>query len=73
MVRKDNFSFKIKFHTMWAVDERTVQIIGSKKEGQHGYSVKGMGLWWSDILNSEVKTEWLSTDKKIVLPYKEVF
>jgi len=72
-VRKDRFSFTIRFHTLFAVDERTVKITGHKKPGELDYSVKGVGLWWSDILNTTVKTEWRSTNKKFILPYKEVF
>ena len=37
------------------------------------YDVKGNELWWSEILNEPIKREFRSTDKKIILPYNEVF
>lgn len=52
---------------------RTVQVVGNKKDEQDGYDVEATALWWSEILERKLKTEWRSTDKKIVLPYKEVF
>ena len=73
IVNKDSFSFRIDFSGTFLGAGRTVQVVGNRKEGTYGYSVQGVGLWWSDVLNRKIKTEWRSTDKKIVLPYKEVF
>jgi hypothetical protein len=72
-VSKDSFSFKIDFTGTFGGAGRTVQVVGKKEEGTNEYSIQAVGLWWSDILNSTIKTEWRSTDKKFVLPYKEVF
>ncbi len=52
---------------------RTVQVVGNKKAGQSKYDVEASALWWSEILNRKIKMEWRSTDKKFMLPYKEVF
>jgi hypothetical protein len=72
-VSKDSFSFKIDFTGTFGGAGRTVQVVGKKEEGITAYSLQAVGLWWSDILKSTIKTEWRSTDKKILLPYKEVF
>jgi len=68
LVNKNSFSFTI----FWGAG-RAAQVVGSKREGQDNYSIEASALWWSDILNRKIKMEWRSTDKKFVLPYKEVF
>lgn len=69
----DGFSFTIDLSAEFLGTGRTVQVVGSKKETGMGYDVEASGLWWSEILNKKLKTEWRSTDKKFILPYKEVF
>jgi len=68
IVNKDSYSFMI----FWGVG-RSIQVVGSKKRGQDNYSIEASALWWSEILNRKIKMEWRSTDKKFVLPYREVF
>lgn len=70
---KNSFSFKIDFSGTFLGAGRTVQVVGKREEGANEYSVQSVGLWWSDILSEKIKTEWRTTDKKIVLPYQEVF
>lgn len=72
-VNKRSFSFTIDFSLTPLGSGRTVQVVGSKKNKQDGYDVEATALWWSEILNKKIRTEWRSTDKKIILPYKEVF
>lgn len=69
---QNHFSFKIDVSTSLFAG-RTVQVVGNKEEGAFKYSVEGSALWWSDILNRKIKTEWRSTNRKFILPYKEVF
>ncbi len=68
IVNKNSFSFTI----FWGVG-RSAQIVGIKKGGQDNYSIEASALWWSEILNKKIKMGWQSTDKKFVLPYKEIF
>lgn len=72
VVSKNHFSFKIDVSTA-LFPGRTVQVVGNRSEDSHKYSIEGTALWWSYILNRKIKTEWRTTDKKIMLPYKEVF
>lgn len=72
MATQSHFSFKIDVSTGLFAG-RTVQVVGNKEEGAFKYSVGGSALWWSDILNRKIKTEWRSTNRKFILPYKEVF
>jgi hypothetical protein len=73
IVNNNNFSFVIGFTGTPFGAGRTVQVVGNKRLGQDGYDIEATALWWSDIINRKIKTEWRSTDKKFVLPYKEVF
>ena len=70
VVNDNNFSFVLYFLPTPFTELRTMQVVGNKKGGL--YDVEATALWWSDILNRKIKTEWRTTDKKIVLPYKEV-
>ena len=72
IVQDSHFSFTINFYIIFASDKRTVSIIGNKNPNTGKWEVKGLGLWWSDILGKTIKTEWISTDKEIILPYKKV-
>lgn len=75
-VTRNAFSFVIDLSQQFGGKGRTLQIVGKRKEGSFifdEYDVKGSGLWWSEILNESIRKELRSTDKKIVLPYKEVF
>ena len=73
IAKKNNFSFVIDLSLTPLGSGRTVQVVGIKQEGQNDYNVEGTALWWSEILQKKLKTQWRSTDKKFVLPYKEVF
>jgi len=67
-IQKDHFSFKLELTA-----GRVIQIIGSKKPDSFDYSIEGVGFWWSDILKRNTRTEWRSTERKILLPYREAF
>jgi len=76
-VTKTGFSFVIDVSMgVWG-EGRTLQIVGMKKHEEglifDKYDVKGSGLWWSELLKKPIRREFRSTDKKIILPYKEVF
>ncbi len=73
IANNNSFSFVIDLSGTHFGTGRTVQVVGNKKVGQDGYDVEATALWWSDIINRKIKTEWRSTDKKFILPYKEVF
>jgi len=73
IVNENSFSFVIDLSLTPLGAGRTVQVVGIKKEGQNDYNVEGTALWWSEILKRKLKTQWRTTDKKFVLPYKEVF
>lgn len=74
IVNNNNFSFVIDLSGTSFGTGRTVQVVGNKRSGLiTEYDIEATALWWSDILKKKIKTEWRSTDKKIVLPYKEVF
>lgn len=73
LIRKEGFSFVIDLSLTPLGRGRTVQVVGSKKNGQGEYDVEATALWWSEVLKRKLKTEWRTTDKKVVLPYKEVF
>jgi len=73
MANNDSFSFTLDFSGELLGAGRTAQVVGSKQESGIGYDMEASGLWWSPILNKKLKTEWRTTDKKFVLPYKEVF
>jgi hypothetical protein len=68
-----HFSFVMDLSLTPLGTGRTVQVVGSKGEGQDKYDVRATGLWWSEILKRKLKIKWRTTDKKIVLPYREVF
>jgi hypothetical protein len=75
-VTKTGFSFVIDLSRQFGGEGRILQIIGKWISGRGlfaKYDVKGVGLWWSEILKESIKREFKSTDKKIVLPYREVF
>lgn len=73
LISKEGFSFVIDLSLTPLGTGRTVQVVGSKKDGQDKYDVEATALWWSEVLKRKLKTEWRTTDKGIVLPYKEVF
>lgn len=76
IVTKNGFSFVIDLSRQFLGKGHTLQIVGTKKKGgiiYHKYDVKGSGLWWSEILKRSIRKELRSTDRKIILPYKEVF
>lgn len=76
IVTKTGFSFVIDLSRQFGGAGRTLQIVGKKKSGGFifdEYDVKGSGLWWSEILKESIRKDLRSTDKKIILPYKEVF
>jgi len=73
IANNNSFSFVIDLSGTPLGAGRTVQVVGNKKLGQDGYSVEATALWWSEIINRKIKTEWRSTDKTFILPYKEVF
>jgi hypothetical protein len=68
VVRPDHFSFKLML-----TPERMMQVVGTKKGKGTEYTVEGVGIWWSEILKRKTKTEWQSTNKTIILPYKEIY
>jgi hypothetical protein len=68
IVTKDSFSFDIH-----PSPRETVQIIGTKNTGKSSYDIQGVGLVYLTTLDKLTKVEWRSTDKKFILPYKEVF
>lgn len=75
-VDKGSFSFTIDLSGTPLGTGRTVQVVGNRRnEGRYGYEydVEAIGLWWSEVLGRKIKTEWRSTDKKFVLPYREIF
>ena len=70
-VDKNGFSFRLEYLEGHGL---TADIVGKKREGQGSYSVKANAIDF--ILGAGLKKtteKWVSTDKKIVLPYKEVF
>ncbi len=73
IANKNSFSFVIDLSGTRFGTGRTVQVVGNKKLGQDGYDIEATALWWSEIINRKIKTEWRSTDKTFILPYKEVF
>ena len=73
IANNNSFSFVIDLSATPLGAGRTVQVIGNKRLGQDGYDIEATALWWSDIINRKIKTEWRSTDKTFILPYKEVF
>jgi hypothetical protein len=73
IANNNSFSFVIGFPGVPSGAGRTVQVVGNKRLGQDGYDIVAIALWWSDIINRKIKTEWRSTDKTFILPYKEVF
>lgn len=73
IANNNSFSFVIDLSGTPLGAGRTVQVVGNKKVGQDGYDIEATALWWSDIINRKIKTEWRSTDKTFILPYKEVF
>jgi len=76
MAKEEGFAFNIDLSQEAFGQDRILQIVGTKiSDGfiYDEYNVKGNGLWWSSILDEPIKKELRSTDKKIILPYKEVF
>ena len=76
IVTNTGFSFVIDLSRQFLGAGRTLQIVGKKKSGgfiYDKYDVKGSGLWWSELLKRSITKELRTTDKKIILPYKEVF
>lgn len=73
IINKESFSFTIDLSLTPLGTGRTVQVVGNKKNKQNGYDVEATALWWSEILKRKLKTEWRSTDNKIILPYKEIY
>ena len=69
IVGKDRFSFRIEYAEGLAL---LADVVGKKIEGQGNYSVEVNAIV---RLNANEKTteKWQSTDKTIILPYKEVF
>lgn len=69
-VGKNGFSFRLEHAGGHGL---TADIVGKKREGQGSYSVKANAIDF--LLGAGLKTteKWVSTNKKIVLPYKEVF
>ena len=68
IVTKDSFSFDIH-----PSPRETVHIIGTKSTGKSRYDIQGVGFVYLTTLDKLTKVEWRSTDKKFILPYKEVF
>ncbi len=68
IVDEDSFSFQI--HPSLS---ETMQIVGTKNAGESGYSVQGVGLVYLRTVSKRTKMEWQSTDRKFILPYKEVY
>ena len=73
IANNNSFSFVIDLSGTPLGTGRTVQVVGNKRLGQDEYDIEATALWWSDIINRKIKTEWRSTDKTFILPYKEVF
>ncbi len=73
IANNDSFSFVIDLSGTYLGTGRTVQVVGNKSLGQVKYDIEATALWWSDIINRKIKTEWRSTDKTFILPYNEVF
>ena len=73
IANNNSFSFVIDLSSTPLGTGRTVQVVGNKRLGQDGYDIEATALWWSDIINRKIKTEWRSTDKTFILPYKKVF
>jgi hypothetical protein len=68
IVRDDHFSFEIVLEP-----ERVMKISGTKLNNKYDYLIEGVGLWWIDLVKSNIKTEWKSVNVPIVLPYTELF
>ena len=73
IANNNSFSFVIDLSGTPLGTGRTIQVVGNKRHGQYEYDIEATALWWSDIINRKIKTEWRSTNKAFILPYKEVF
>lgn len=70
-VGPNGFSFRLDYAEGHGL---TADVVGKKREGQNGYSVKASAMdFRTDVAHGKAPEIWQSTDKMIVLPYKEVF
>jgi len=71
-VHDKSFSFTLDVSNDFWPGKRTFQIVG--KEENLDVELQGSSLYWSQIVNEKIKTEWRSTGKPtLTFPYREVF
>lgn len=69
---KNYFSFRIHLPPLFAL-ERSLQIMGERKEGETKYTLTGSSIRTSDLLNRPMKVKWKSVNKDhFVLPYNKI-
>ena len=68
IVKKDQFSFRIKDSD----DKSSAQVIGSQKRGLHLCSLEAFRTPLNTVDKKPLAVRWRSTDKTIILPYKEI-
>jgi len=70
-VGPNGFSFRLEHMKGLGL---TADVVVKKREGHSGYSVEASAMdFRTDVAHGKAPEIWQSTDKVIVLPYKEVF